>query len=84
MLHPHGHVAVTSGDGPERQFDTVMCGHCNRHGVYSPGCGKSLGKCLKCMGVLCPECWRVAEESGQCVPLEKRLDLHEAGRTALF
>lgn len=78
MLKPHGTVHVFGGDGPEHTRDTVMCAHCNRHGVFAPGCGKSLGKCLRCMGSLCPGCARRAESEG-CVPIEERLDLYESG-----
>lgn len=82
MLRPHGVVHASGCDGPEFTRDTVMCGHCNKHGVFRPGCGKRLGKCLKCMSTLCPDCAKQAETSGECLPLEKRLDLFEAGKLA--
>jgi len=83
MLRPHGTIIATNCDGPEYQLDTIMCGHCNKHGLYKPGCGKQLGKCLKCMAVLCPNCAKEAETIvGPCMTLERRLDLYEAGKIA--
>lgn len=82
LLRPHGTVHVTNCDGPELMRDTVMCGHCNRHGVYTPGCGKSLGKCLHCGGSLCPACARKAEHEDGCMTFERKLDLYEAGKLA--
>lgn len=75
MLRPHGTVIVTDGDGPEMQRDTVMCAHCGKHGIYRPGCGRNLGYCAKCHGPVCG----TSGCSDECLPLEKRLDLYEAG-----
>lgn len=81
MLRPHGTVAVVGGDGPEYQRDSVMCGHCNRHGLYQPGCGAKLGKCQSCGQTVCPDCARIEESRvGPCLCLERRLDLYEAGK----
>lgn len=79
MLRPHGTLHVFGGDSRETVADTVMCGHCNRHGLFTPGCGRSLGKCLHCMSTLCPACARTAEVDG-CMTIEKKLDLYEAGK----
>lgn len=79
MLHPHGTAHMFGCDGPEITRDGVMCQHCNAHGLYRPGCGKSLSKCLHCMGIMCPDCAKLAETEG-CVCIEARLDLYEAGK----
>lgn len=79
LLHPHGTVHVTGGDGPEFTRDTISCCHCGRHGVYLPGCGRKLGHCARCNKPTCgaPGC-------EECVPFERRLDQFEAGeRTSL-
>jgi hypothetical protein len=80
MLRPHGTIHVAGGDGPDLVRDTVMCGHCNRHGLYAPGCGRSLAKCPQCRGVICPDCQaEAAARAGPCLTWERRLDLYEAG-----
>ena len=77
VLRPHGNVIVTGGDCPEHQQDTVQCCHCGRHGVFKLGCGKKLGKCLKCNQVTCG-----TAECEPCIPFERRLELVESGERA--
>ena len=78
VLRPHGTIIITDPAlNAEIHMDTLHCCHCQRCWVVAPGSGKRRGFCLKCNRVTCgaPGC-------GDCVPIEKRLELYEAGKRA--
>lgn len=59
--------------------DTVQCVHCQRHYERVPGSGKVRGFCLRCMGPTCG-----TARCDVCVPFERKLELYEQGRLAVF
>jgi hypothetical protein len=75
-LKPHGvHIITDPAVAREIQADYHACVHCGCVWVVQPGSGKIRGFCSNCNGFICgPKC---ADCQG---PLEKRLDLFEAGK----
>lgn len=71
---PSGHI-LTTGPLGDLTADTQMCVHCGFHWVVKPGSGTVRGFCRKCMGLTCG-----AAKCHDCMPVEQRLDLYEAGK----
>jgi len=64
-----GYALVTDPGGRVvEEYDTVRCGHCQRHYRVQPGSGKTRGWCTLCMQPTCgrPRC-------ALCVPFERAL-----------
>ena len=55
--------------------DTRQCVHCGRHWFWEHGSGRKRGFCLNCMGITCGN-----DSCHVCVPLQKKLELYEAGK----
>lgn len=88
MLKPQGYLTVT-GERHSIERDTVTCGHCGAIVVVKPNTLSRVylvpqpngtwreepgAGCARCARAICLACC----EAGTCVPLEKRLELHEA------
>lgn len=77
----HGYAIITDPDAPVREFDSVMCCHCQKITLIGPGqkaedCG---GFCRLCMGPTCGPC----ADAGVCVPFEAKLERAEGRRVFL-
>lgn len=77
-----GSAVWTDREGREaRASDTITCAHCNRVVFTHDPMERRIadddlgGFCLKCMKQTCGPCADV----GECTPIEKRLELVEAG-----
>lgn len=57
------------------EYDTITCCHCNAMFAWRPGSGTIRGYCTKCSAFTCG-----AHPCMECMPIEKRLDLYEAGK----
>lgn len=78
VLRPHSTIIVVDPDQPhEQQYDCLQCAHCQFTWVVSPGSGRRRGFCLKCNQVTCG-----AKGCEECIPIEKRITLYEAGKIA--
>jgi hypothetical protein len=79
VLRPHGTIIITDPAlGRELHMDVLTCVHCQKGWVVEPGSGKRRGFCMKCNGVTCG-----AEKCDACLgPIEKRIELYEAGKLA--
>ena len=68
--------SFASDDGKEYQRDLCRCCHCGRIWQWLKGSGRLRGYCQRCHGVTCgPTC----PMGGHCVPIEKAVELMEAG-----
>jgi hypothetical protein len=75
VLRPHGTIIVCDVDGKETQADSLQCVHCGAHWVVVKGSGIRRGFCRNCMGPTCG-----ADACCTCIPLEKKLEMVEAGK----
>lgn len=76
---PDGYIHIEDPEGPDQEFDTFQCCHCQAHFTVIPGSGRVRGFCTRCNHVTCgkPGC-------DPCVPFEQKLDNMEAGRDPMF
>jgi hypothetical protein len=87
MLRPKGYAQVVGGF-KDLEFDTTMCGHCNKIILVKPGTATTVyyipqlvgphkeepgAACKQCMSSICLECY----DKGVCVPFMKQIDLME-------
>lgn len=76
MRAPHGYATVFSPDQPLRESDTLTCHHCG--GVYTiPPFAQPRdvgGFCGGCFQPICPTCDQALQQTGICLPWEKRMD----------
>ncbi len=78
LIHPHGYMRATDGEGGIIEADTLQCVHCQAHWRVSPDSRKVTGYCHRCAGPVCgPKC-------EVCVPAEQQLSNLEAGRAIDF
>lgn len=74
---PHGTIIIADPDLPhEVHMDVMTCVHCQRAWVVKPGSGRVRGFCTRCNGVTCG-----GRACCDCIgPLERRIELYEAGK----
>ncbi len=78
LIHPHGYMRRTDGEGGVIEADTLQCVHCGRHWAVKKGSGTGEGYCHRCAGPVCgPGC-------EVCVPAEQQLSNMEQGRDVGF
>lgn len=56
--------------------DTLRCVHCSAHWVHQEGSGARRGYCTHCKGFVCGQA-----TCDDCIPLEKKLEGWEQGKT---
>lgn len=89
-----GLIVDPSVDRPQWERDSVACGHCGKHVWVKPGTASTVylilhrdgrwteepgAGCHGCMSTVCLPC----HADGRCRPLERQLELAEAGRIIL-
>jgi hypothetical protein len=81
VLRPHGTIIISDPDLPhDVHMDVMTCVHCQSAWVVRPGSGRVRGFCMRCNGVTCggPKCL-------ECLgPIERRIELYEAGKLAVL
>lgn len=68
--HIGGYVHIEDPDGPDIEYNTIQCCHCNRHVDKDPNHPQLQEMCRTCMAPICndrPEC-------GRCIPFEAKLE----------
>jgi len=90
VLRPQGYSTIDDPDAPRPiEYDTAMCGHCQRVIFTKPGSASTVyiflqpdGRVLEEAGAMCHVCWRpvclTCHDHGRCIPFEKTLELAEA------
>ncbi len=72
-----GYAVRTEADGSRTEWDTKLCGHCQRLIMYASRAKPDEdygGFCLRCGKVICREC----TNARKCVPFERRLEEMES------
>ncbi len=74
--HVGGYVHIEDPDGPDIEYNTLQCCHCNGHFEVIPGGIEGISNfCPNCYAPHCgqPPCWT-------CVPFEAKLEAMEGSR----
>jgi hypothetical protein len=79
VLRPHATIIISDPDRPnEIHMDVLSCVHCQMCWVVQIGSGRQRGYCSRCAGVTCG-----SKACCNCDgPMERRLELYEAGKIA--
>ena len=70
MRNPGGYL-ILSGEGPDLEFDTFTCKHCNCVTIVKSD--TNIDFCRLCMAAICSNC-----AGKPCTPFEKILERMEA------
>ena len=76
MFNPGGYLLIATDQGKNIEYDTFICGHCNKIVIVPPRSDMSDlgGMCRGCMKLICPKC----VDKQTCTPFEKQLEKIEA------
>lgn len=72
--HLGGYVIIANAEGPDVEYDTYQCCHCNAHFQREVGKGPK-AMCLMCNDPTCGE-----KACNPCIPFEAKLEAMEGRR----